>query len=461
MANGNSMDAKPGWRSHVIQAQVDRCLAFEDHIVRLHRREYASKLPPTILDFLEGVSIHVRGRLKRLLRDPEFTALSDSEAATEIGRYLGLYQDMYQAASLVERVGGGDGLVELYMPLRRILTRALGEETDLLLLPIPSVNYSLQRVGEGLRKVAEGVDVGARTLSKLRGSIYAVGFPGLQSAHFVGQCLVAHEVGHAMYARYKLADELLPLVQKDEEGLGELARSIETAMPADMAIGKVRIKASLSAAITRAVEGWVMEIACDIVGYALLGPAFLISALHFLPLCGPLDDSTDKYPPNRMRLHLLFGLLDDSGIPYRRVRAFLKTWRDAVSFKKIEWGTPWDQLTGEAIMRVAPQISRVTLDKVKDRVGLFDYRDHVDHIHRLIERMRQGIPPNEVVRPGGPVTASFPCVMNAGWFSLLDDLGVIKRSYRWSDKEAKGKVNDWVAKAVELAEIRTRWEEVQ
>ena len=461
MAIGNSMDAKPGWRSHVIQAQVDRCLAFEDHIVRLHRREYASKLPPSILDFLEGVSIHVRGRLKRLLRVPEFTALSDSEAATEIGRYLGLYQDMYQAASLVERVGGGDGLVELYMPLRRILTRALGEETDLLLLPIPSVNYSLQRVGEGLRKVAVGVDVAPSTLSKLHGAIYAVGFPGLQSAHFVGQCLVAHEVGHAMYAQYKLADVLLRLVQKDEEGLGELARSIETAMPADMAIGKVRIKAYLSTAITRAVEGWVMEIACDIIGYALLGPAFLISALHFLPLCGPLDDGTEEYPPNRMRLHVLFDLLDDTGIRYGRVRAFLKMWRDAVSIEKIEWGTPWDQLTGEAIMRAAPQISRVTLEQVKDRLGLFDYRDHVGHIHALVERMRQGIPPNEEVTAAGPVPASFPCVMNAGWFSLLDDVGVIRREHKWSEKEAKDKMNAWVAKAVELREIQTRWREVQ
>lgn len=454
------MDTNPAWRSHVIQAQVDRCLAFEDHIVRLRRREYASELPPIILDFLEKASGHVRRRLRHLLREPEFTVLSDSEAQTEIGRYLDFYQGMYLAASLVERVGAGDGLVELYMPLRRILTRALGEETDLLLLPIPSVNYSLQPVGEGLRKVAKGVDIAPATLSMLPGSIYAVGFPGLQSAHFVGQCLLAHEVGHAMYARYKLADVLLPLVQKDEEHLGELARSIATAMPDDMAIGEVRIKALLSTAITRAVERWVKEIACDIIGYALLGPAFLMSALHFLPLWGPLDDSTE-YPPNRMRLHLLFDLLDDSGIRYRRVRAFLKTWRDAVSFKKIEWGTPLDQLAGEAIMTVSPQISRVTLEQVKDRVGVFDYRDRVDHIHALVERMRQGIPPNEVVTATGPIPASFPCVMNAGWFSLLDDLGAIRREHGWSEKEAKDKMNAWVAKAVELREIQTRWQEVQ
>lgn len=461
MANGSSMDAKSGWRSHVIQAQVDRCLAFEDHVVRLHRREYASKLPPTILDFLERVSSHVRRRLRRLLRDPEFTALSDSEAATEIGRYLELYQDMYQAACLVERVGAVDGLVELYMPLRRILTRAVGEETDLLLLPIPSVNYSLQPVGEGLRKVAEGVDVASSTLSKLHGSIYAVGFPGLQSAHFVGQCLVAHEAGHAMYAQHKLRDGLLPLVRIDDKELGELARSIETAMPAGMTIGRVRIRASLSTAITRAVERWVMEIACDIIGYALLGPAFLISALHFLPLWGPLDDSTDEYPPNRMRLHLLFELLDDSGIRYRRVRAFLRTWRDTVSFKKIEWGTPWDKLAGEAIMRASPQISHATLEQVKERVGVFDYRDHVDDIHALVEGMRDGIPPNEVITADGPITASLPCAMNAGWFSLFDDLRAIRRRYGWTEREAKGKINAWVAKAVELREIRTRWEEVQ
>jgi hypothetical protein len=347
------------------------------------------------------------------------------------------------------------------MPLRRILTRAVGEETDLLLLPIPSVNYSLQPVGEGLRKVAEGVDVAPSTLSKLHGSIYAVGFPGLQSAHFVGQCLVAHEAGHAMYAQHKLRDVLLPLVRIDDKELGELARSIATAMPAGIAIGRVRIRASLSTAITRAVDRWVMEIACDIIGYALLGPAFLISALHFLPLWGSLDDSTDEYPPNRMRLHLLFELLDDSGIRYRRVRTFLRTWRDAVSFSKIDWGTPWDQLAGEAIMRASPQISHATLKQVKERVDVFDYRDHVEHIHALVERMRQGIPPNEEVTAAGPVAASFPCVMIAGWFSLLQYLDAIGRKYGWTDKEANDKVNGWVAKAVELREIQTRWREVQ
>jgi hypothetical protein len=454
------MDTSAKWRNHVVQAQIDRCLAFEDHIVSLRRREYAHALPPAILDFLDRASLHVRRRLRRLRGDPDFNALSDSEAQTQISRYLDFYQWMYLAASLVERVGAGDGLVELYMPLRRILTRALGE-TDILLLPIPSVNYSLLAVGDGLRIVSKTVGLPEAALGVLGGQVYAVGFPGLQSGHFLGQCLLGHEAGHAMYDPLGLDNVLLPLIQKDEERLEELARSIATGMPADMRIGEVQIRASLATAITTAVERWVMEIACDTIGYALFGPAFVLSALQFLPLLGPLDDSTDEYPPNRMRLHLLFNLLDDSGLRYPRVRAFLRAWRDVASFDKIEWSIPWHELAGESIMSASAEISSATLENVEAKLGVFDYRGQVDYIDQLVERMRQGVPPNEVVTGGTPVTASLPCIMNAGWFSMFSVLQATMREHQWTEREAKDRMNRLVAKAVELGEVQTRWQEVQ
>lgn len=78
-------------RDYLIEAVIDHCLAFSDHLEPLKFRQYASDFPKTLLELLRRLSLAIKEKLGVLRSDPDFQSLIDEEAEQQMLRYSTLY----------------------------------------------------------------------------------------------------------------------------------------------------------------------------------------------------------------------------------------------------------------------------------------------------------------------------------------------------------------------------------
>lgn len=121
---------------------------------------------------------------------------------------------------------------------------------------------------------------------------------------------------------------------------------------------------------------------------------------------------------------------------------------------------PAHDIAARAITANRAEVRDLLRNYLGTRIEPFDWATHANTIRALVDRMRLGFPPNEVIEQGIEKRVSFACLMNAGWLTYLSYAEEIARNHDWDERTAKSRISDWVAKGVELQEVRTRWLEV-
>jgi len=484
MATTSSGPAPESWREWLASEQIERSLIFSERIRRAKRMQYPSEIEPELLRFLDSANSLIRQQLEELKSDPGFADLPDREAETQLLRFSILYTHLCFAAALVEGASQTQAVAELAAPLKRTLVPVLGT-ANLLLHPLPEINYSFLDLGELLNSVVNEMGL---TQDALPRDLYAVGFPSLQEEWSLMHCIIGHELGHALYKRFRMVDKIGPLIRIDEAKINDLVGSIHRDVwgyeadahapvesQAQLPLGSVQLRAATYKAVSRVLEYWIEEICSDGIGLHLFGPAFLLSAISFLANTRGLDYCSDDHPPARMRFRILFSLLrlrmpvgQSKNGPWssyqpvlgQHVAAFLDTWESLVNAADVGFSNPYHAIAGSAILAVYPRMC-ARLQKLISQSLQYDIRQHVGDIEHLERDILLSIPPNEVRGGDGMRPAALASIFNAGWRAYLGGVQRLAKENGWSAWEAKAKLNQWVAKGIELAEVQTRWGEVQ
>lgn len=464
-------------RDSLIESVIDHCLAFSDHLEPLKYRQYASEYPHLFLRQLSDFNVAIKERLEVLKSDPDFQSLKHEEAEQHILRYSWLYSQLYVAASIVERSDVPHTVVELVQPLKRLMQLQCGlTKFELLLHPLPVLNYSFYHLGNDLSKVKDQLDLADSKIAFPK-QLITVGFPGLEKERVLIHCIIAHELGHCLYLERKLENKLLPLVKPDAQELDALVRETAQTKIGPEAeqtptgqrtlseyITEVEIISLLTRQINYLARLWVKELTCDAIGYCLFGPAYLFAALDFLTIAYAFDDDLHTHPPNRMRFLLLYKMLDKEtsflNILDPQVKSFLDSWRSVTKSQAPQFTNPISDLTGSAILDIYDSIINIATSAVGS-AGPYSASENATELQQVVKRAGALIPPNELIKNGVSREVKFQSVLNAGWLVYLTGLEAIQEKFDFEPWDCKIKFNEVIARAVELNEIQRRWREIQ
>lgn len=444
---------------YLIESVIDHCLAFSDHLEPLIYRQYASEFPRTLLEQLGHLNTAIKEKLEKLRVDPDFRYLSDEEAEMRVLRYSELYSYLYLAASFVERSDVPHTVVELVQPLKRLMQLQCGlKDFELLLHPLPVVNYSFFNLGSVLTEVKDQLELASANIAFSK-QLVTVGFPGLQMGRLLVHSIIAHELGHCLYIERKLEKKLLLLVKPDKQKLDTLVRELAKSKYAT----EVEIRSALTRGINEHAKLWVKELTCDALGYCLFGPAYLFAALAVLPLAYAFDNDRSTHPPNRMRFLLLYKMLDKEdeflNILDPQVKSFLDSWRSFTRSQNPRFTDPIRNLAGTAILDIYDPIVTTATSAV-GAAGPYSASANAADLQQLVKRAEALITPNEVIENGVSREVKFESILNAGWLVYLTGLEDIQAKFKWDKWECKTKFNDVIARAIELNEIQRRWRDI-
>lgn len=453
-------------RDYLIESVIDHCLAFSDHLEPLEYRQYASEFPKTLLELLRHLSLAIKEKLEVLRSDPDFQSLSDEEAEQQMLRYSTLYSYLYVAASFVERADVPHTVVELVQPLKRLMQLQCElKDFELLLHPLPVINYNFFPLGSVLSSVNEQLDIADSRIAFPK-QLVTVGFPGLVKERLLIHCVIAHELGHCLYVERKLENKLLPLVKPDEQKLDTLVRELAARAPTALSeyITEVEIRSTFTRQINELAKLWVKELTCDALGYCLFGPAYLFAALDVLTLAYAFDNDRGTHPPNRMRFLLLYEMLDKEtdflSILNQQVKSFLETWRSVTRSRAPQFTNPISDLTGSAILNIYDRIINTATSAVGS-AGPYSASENATELQLLVQRAEALVLPNELIKNGSSLEVKFQSVLNAGWLVYLTGLEAIQERFKFEPWECEVKFNELIARAVELNEVQRRWREIQ
>jgi len=431
-----------------------------------------------LLTCLGNFNTAIENKLGALINDLDFQSLTDEEAEENVLRYSTLYSYLYVAASFVERSDIPHTIVELVQPIKRLMQQQcqLGD-FELLLHPLPILNYSFFPLGALLSDVTTQLSISDASIT-FPEQLVTIGFPGLETERILVHSLIAHELGHCLYIKHGLEQKLLTRVKPIEKELDSLVKEwAATKVGSTEAketptgqhtlsdyISQVEIRSLVTRQINSISKAWVKELTCDAIGYCLSGPAYLFASLDFLTLINPFDNDLGKHPPNRMRFLLLYKMLDEEKdfleILDPKVKEFLDSWKNVTRKKSVKFSSPISRLAGNAILNIYQHI----IDEATSAVGyngLYSASKNTTELQKLVKRINDHVPPNEILVNGVFNEAKFQSILNSGWLVYLTGLGELQRELKVELWESKVKFNELIARAIELNEVQRRWKEVQ
>lgn len=473
-------------RSYLINLVTDRCLAFSDYIEPLKRRQYSSEFPLILLEVLDNINKAIQETLSGLSSSVDFQSLEVEEVEQHILRYSQLHSYLQEVVSFIERADVPHTVVELIQPLKRLMAPDL-KEFELILHPLPVLNYNFYPLGHELSKVIEGLGL-SHLLTHFPKQLVTIGFPSLERENFLIHSLIGHELGHCLYLECGLEGQLMPLIKPNEQKLDNLVKDLaqakaSTGFEAEQRqltqgtlsdyLSEIEIKSYLTRGIIDVSKSWVKELMCDAVAYRLFGTAYLFASLNFLTLLNSFDDDQSvTHPPNRMRFLLLYRMLNLDTTKHPSGKAsflkmfppktaeFLKLWRAVTRGRTPQFSDPIRELAGNAILNIYEDIIEVS-DSVVEGIGSYFMSEHGVELQKLSERIKMFVPPNEVIENGTSHAVKFQSILNAGWLAYMSELEALGKKYNWEPWECKSKLHGLIARAVELSEIQRRWNEVR
>jgi hypothetical protein len=454
------------WRHHLVQAQIARSRALREYLRVLRGQEFSTDLPLGLIEFFDSANDGFLERLVSLLDDPDFESLSDEAAEVHLVRYSVLYKFLFRITGDLEHFEGSRTIVEFSGPLQRFLVPGFSE-VRLILHALPEVNYSWADLVGALTLIARELDVPIEK-GPPAPQVWSLGFPGLQHGQTLMHTLLSHEVGHGVVRETSMVRPLSRCVKIESKRLSAALSGLT--LPKEL---RSSMRQSLRRHINSVLGDWLEELACDVIGYELTGPAFLIASIHFHPVLSELDSPSAHYPSVRLRLALLFHLLKaDLNCPpdsvcsiktYKNAffeedtAAFLNAWDERVLLNKPVYGNSPLDIASEGIEGAFQDLVKVIQDKTRN-LQRYNFMAHREHIGQLLERFKLLVPPNELDNPAGEADPG--CILNAGWISYLSHVESLGIQLGWDEWKTRAKIEELVAKGLELHEVQRRWSEV-
>ena len=479
-----------------IEYARERCHALAEEIEDLEQKTYPTTSPKLLLKFIKERNEIIRGNLDAIETDFDlFETLEPEELEQNVKRYC---KFLPYLCNLLEYIEGSEiqtTPAALIRPLRRLVKRYL-PESDIIFRSYPQLNYSFAPITQRLRKVFRG-DSFPATFEGLPDFFAVVSFPKVESNYVLLHCMVGHEIGHGMYQTMDLEDVLKPTVKINKVMLDQLTKLIVEAesekeeapgkhYPSETEISEsLRVKQLLTKLINKVIGNWVEELAADAFAICIFGPSYFFAFINFVATIRLLRSSSHTHPSPSTRIKLIWHLLksnpkdntdqqDDTDplsfekVFDRRTRGFVQQWVEAACTD----GTPLHpifdivekSITSEVIDRICSEVTdKMNGYKHTIQGTIQEYKKSIPILCDLIKNL---IPPNEVVDfPSRTILDSeVVSILNAGWqvylFEMDQFAANLKVKYQDEKRKCDKKLNELLLRAIELNEIKTRWNEI-
>lgn len=408
-----------------LAAQQFRSKALVDALEPSDPDEYASPQSKEALESLRDGAKRLDARLRALGEDLE--RVEPAQALRSIARFTPLITLVLAEAGSIRLSTQRGGLPHWDRALQRVTPDATER---IVLHPVHELNYTTigfdTRLAPLWRILADEEDAPA-TL-EVQPAPYLLGFPRLLMDHPLQHTMLFHEIGHIWLERSRalriaVASHLVP----DDE----LAKLFPSGEP-----DALEYNATLSE--------WLEELACDLLGFALAGPAFTLAAIDMFTTMSLTYVST--HPPPGLRLEILVNLTLSHGRPSVAIEEYLGEW---LTLLNAGYGL------GDADTRI-PRLRNAVdslLAAVQSEIGELAWKHDTD-IEPLKARITDvGVPPDAWEWGAGALPATLAEALNAGWEAAAQSKLATASAETSSIQRLTGK-------AVELAEIRRRWSEV-
>lgn len=469
-----------------IEYAKQRCHALSAEIENLEDKTYPSASPRMFLSFIKRANEVIKDYLDTIESNPDLLdPLTADELELTVKRYCKLLPYLCYLLEYIEGSEVHSTPAALIRPLRRLLRRYL-PKSDILFRCYPQLNYSFLPLARQLREVFK-TDVFQPCLQTLPDFFAVISFPKVESKNALLHCMVGHEIGHGLYQHKKLQDKLLP-VQIDKEALEALvSRIVSTESDGNNSSGEqhptqteadrfLSTKEWLTASLNKVLGNWVEELAADAFGIHIFGPAYFFAFINFVATVTLLRSSRDSHPAPNIRMRLMWHLLtpkdDKTGQSIGFDRAFDKTlanfaekWMQAASLGEPASGAIHQiaekSITPSVVGRICSEVSNAIGES---RYSVKKYEEDMPVLGDLIKNV---IPPNEVVvdfEKQKTRNSDVVSILNAGWNVYLSEMQEfaknLKLAYETNKLKCDERLNKVLLKAVELNEIKTRWDEI-
>jgi hypothetical protein len=464
------------------------CEALFTEIDKLKQKSYPTPHSQKILfRFIKGVNEQIIRKLDEIEKNTEiWETLRPEDLEQAVKRYCKFLPYLCNLLEYIEGSEIENTPAELINPLRR-LTKAYLPNAEVIFRSYSQLNYSYAPLTKLLREAFKD-DTFSGFVQSLPNFFAVISFPKVEANNVLLHCMVAHEIGHGLYQEKKLEDTLIKLVKIDDI-LDELAKKIvESESSKQDVSGKssltdaytsesLNVKRILTDGINKIIKNWVEELAVDAFGICLFGPGYFFAFVNFVSAIKYLKSSSYTHPSPRIRMELMCHLLnlleshkhghktlDFDSILKGPTRDFAQKWIQVLNTEGAEPHSLND-IIEEKIKPIIPKIC----SKVIESMNGYEYtaQKYSEKVPTLCDLIVNIIPPNEVVDFDKKETTNTDVVsiLNAGWevyLSHMDDFAknYLKLTYQTNKLKCDKKLNEILLQAIELSEIKTRWDEI-
>jgi hypothetical protein len=461
---------------HLVSDEVERSRAILDRSAALVHLDYASDSPKKYAGLIGAMAKHLLDELKglndRLPNDPA----SITRQIQFIGDFV---RDLAADLRYLESAVNAKLPWSLTKPLEDLLEKYLPGKT-ILLRPKWRHNYSVQPddLYNKYRDDLSDVVLPDR-LDKLflgfPSGFHIVSFPAIERKNALLHCDLAHELGHLVAVEF--------LSQEKTDYLIDFRPTIDELVEKEAAEGRVDPlwipdrKAFWLRRASRIRQRALEELISDAFAIRAIGPAALFAMMAFAVASSwdlRPEESTGFYPPWRSRLRRMMVVLAQSdllpedhpseGYPFSRtlnedVRAYFAAIQEITSDRSDETTVANDPLLRLAYKSVDSAMPTVETF-LETRFGTVFLKSGglYGEVYKLVDRLVDGIPPNELYIDDKPAPASFEAIMNAGW---LYRLSFLKTPFDEKTRPNRRELNRLLLKAAELAKVQSdflKWE---
>lgn len=400
--------------------------------------DFPGSSPESVLELLQVVLEHLKGEIDKA--DNESTLLIYCSVLLAVGSWLEFFDnaDTQQTPR---------GLVQLLEDLIRRLT----PDATVLVWPQAEYNYSIRDL---LRLIENATDSlipekqRVALLARFKGPLNLISFPRIERDNVMMHAMLGHEIGHPLAAAYLQQEETSPEYQRFLKTVTDTVNSaIEAACEGKPGVQALKYGQALLDTVLQLRKRALQELLSDAVAVYSFGPSALFALYEFL-IAGGWDDpptASQYYPPSRRRLRFALHVLEQEGhisaleaaaasnsrsqtavraaLDFiQHIRVLTETTTDTVELEKDRWR----KVAYAWVDSTLASATTFTLEKASP------IRYDAAHLQRelpeLIERLQNGIPPNETGSPIEAAAADPRSAIVAAWAFKLSYFATTDRS---------------------------------
>jgi len=447
----------------------DRCEALDRALDALQSHVHASPASKLVISGIKLALKALKEKLKRFQEDPDLEVLKDNELELRIHTVSHTLPYLHKILALIENSDVNAVPAELTAPIRRKI-KDLFPSAEVIIVSSTELNYTIVDIMQYLKgDIWE--KLGCQIPEGFPSKILRVSVPSVEHDQALLHCIIAHEIGHALYQenslQKKIVDFEIPPDYLKRELVAiysEIAKTKEQSPQGELPFDELEFRQSVTSRVNEVLPGWIQELGADIFGLLLFGPAYLFACVHFSLATGTLDNVSISHPANRLRLKVLFETLDaryPDGTMYSiETSRFLDVWRNIAHMEQqvgVIEAIAIYAIKEHDVLRKLQQEVEATIDAQH----IFTKESYSSSLETLCPLIDAYVPPCEFLGDRRYQPAALVGILNAGWERFLSGLDKFRTHLPHSEKltpfQLTLKFNSFLLKSMELNEAIAAW----